>query len=121
MLKVIFDPSAQYRIYVDIKDTRGQKKILKLHEYLCNDKHDFSRQIIQRIQQVRSHEIEILGLTDLLMGAVAYANRNLSGNAGKEQLVARIKDRTHYQLTRSTLLRENKFNLFFWDILEERE
>ncbi|MFH1969038.1 MAG: DUF3800 domain-containing protein [Verrucomicrobiota bacterium] len=121
MLKVILDPEAQYRIYVDIKDTRGREKIRKLHEVLRNDIYDFSSRVIERVQLVRSHEVEILGLTDLLIGAVAYANRNLAGNTGKEQLIARIKGRTHYGLNRSTLLREGKFNLFFWDASEEKE
>jgi hypothetical protein len=121
MLKVILDPEAQYRIYVDIKDTRGREKIQKLHEVLCNNIYDFSRLVIERVQLVRSHEVEILGMADLLMGAVAYTNRNLAGNMGKEQLIARIKDRTHYSLTRTTLLREGKFNLFFWDATEKQE
>jgi hypothetical protein len=31
MLKVIFRPDARYRIYMDIKDTRGAEKVAKLH------------------------------------------------------------------------------------------
>jgi len=50
----------------------------------------------------------------LLLGAVGYVNRGLGGNAGKEALIARIRERTGYELTRSTLLREPKFNLFLW-------
>ena len=119
MLKVIISPENRYRIYLDIKDTRGGRKIKKLHEVLCNEKYDFSREIIEHIQIVRSDEIEILQIADLLIGAVSYLNRNLSGNAGKEALIKRIKDRSNYSLTRSTLLRENKVNIFRWAALEE--
>ena len=43
-----------------LKDTRGAAKVKKLHEVLSNAHYDFSRSIIQRIQLVRSHEVEIL-------------------------------------------------------------
>jgi hypothetical protein len=120
MLKAILDPDAHYRIYLDIKDSRGRDKIRKLHDVLCNNMYDFSRQIIEYVQLVRSHEVEMLGMTDLLIGAIGYANRKLSRNPGKAQMVAQIKERTHYNLCLSTLLRENKFNLFFWDAAEDK-
>lgn len=114
MLKVIFDPHAQYRIYLDIKDTRGAKKTKKLHEVLCNDRYDFSQQVIERLQLVHSHEIEQMQLVDLLIGAISYLNRGLSGNAGKMALIERMQKRSKYDLTRTTLLREDKVNLFRW-------
>lgn len=55
MLKVIFWPDARYRIHRDIKDTHGAQKAAKLHEVLCNAHHDFSRQVIKRLQLVHSH------------------------------------------------------------------
>ena len=118
MLKVIISPDDAYRIYLDIKDTRGGAKIRKLHQVLSNDKYDFSRDIIERIQLVHSHESEILQIADLLIGAVSYLNRNLAGNAGKEALIKRIKERSGYDLTRSTLLRANKVNIFRWHASE---
>lgn len=114
MLKVIFRPDARYRIYLDIKDTRGGQKVEKLHRVLCNDRYDFSRRVIERVQLVRSHEIEQLQLADLLIGAVAYLNRDLQGNAGKLALIERMRRRSGYDLTRSTLLREEKTNIFRW-------
>ena len=118
MLKVIFKPEARYRIYLDIKDTRGAQKVVKLHEVLCNDRYDFSREVIERLQLVHSHEIEQLQLADLLIGAVAYLNRNLNGNEGKIALIERMKHRSGYDLTRTTLLREEKMNIFRWHATE---
>lgn len=114
MLKVLLSPTAAYRIYLDIKDTRSADKVDQLRTVLCNNIYDFQREIVERVQNVRSHESEILQLADLLIGAVAYVNRGLSGNAGKETLVARIRERSHYHLTQTTLYREDKFNLFVW-------
>ena len=118
MLKVIFRPNAKYRIYIDIKDARSAPKITKLRDVLCNNMYDFSRDVIERIQTARSHEVEQLALVDLLIGAIAYANRGLSGSPAKENLVKRMSQRSHYQLIRTTLLREEKVNIFRWQALE---
>lgn len=114
MLKIILDPNARYRIYIDIKDTRGGAKIAKLHEVLCNNIYDFSRQIIETLQIVRSNEVETLQMADLLIGAVSYANRNLTTSSAKLALVQRVRERSGYSLTRTTLFREDKVNLFVW-------
>jgi hypothetical protein len=114
MLKVIFRPDARYRVNLDIKDTRGTQKAAKLHEVLCNNMYDFSREVIERLQQVHSHEIEQLQLADLLIGAISYLNRDLRGNAGKLALIERMRQRSGYSLRKSTLLREEKINLFRW-------
>lgn len=114
MLKIILSPQDCYRIYLDIKDTHGGRKTKKLHDVLCNSMYDFSQEIIERIQQVRSHEVEILQITDLLIGAIAYANRGLSTNTGKVELINLIKKLSHYSLTKTTLFKENKLNLFRW-------
>ena len=114
MLKTILDPDASYRIYLDIKDTRGAEKSRKLHDILCNNMYDFSREIVERLQLVHSHEIEQLQLADLLIGAIGYVSRQLSSNAGKVALVQRIQLRSGYSLDRSTLLREDKLNIFRW-------
>lgn len=118
MLKVIFNPEAHYRVYLDIKDTHGGAKIAKLHDVLCNNMYDFSREIIQRIQLVRSHEVELLQLADLLIGAVSYVNRGLAGSSAKHALVELIRQESSYDLTRTTLLREDKVNLFRWHATE---
>jgi len=114
MLKVLFSPEARYRVYLDIKDTRGAVKIAKLHGVLCNNQYDFSRQIIERVQSVRSDEIEQLQLTDLLIGAISYCNRGVQTSQAKLTLVERMRQRSRYSLTRSTLFREQKVNLFRW-------
>jgi hypothetical protein len=114
MLKIIINPNATYRIYIDIKDTKSAQKAEKLHEVLCNNQYDFSRSIIERLQTVRSHEVEILQLTDLLIGAVSYVNRGLDTSHAKSSIVQRFRYRSGYRLTQSTLYKEDKVNLFYW-------
>jgi hypothetical protein len=114
MLKIIIDPHFRYHIYLDYKDTWGRVKVAKLKEVLANAQYVFSRQIIERIQTVRSHEVELIQLADLLTGIISYKNRDLSGNAGKVQLVGRMQERSRKLLTHTTLVREDKVNLFKW-------
>lgn len=114
MLKTILEPGKEYAIYIDIKDTRSQEKVAKLHNVLCNSNYDFNRNMIRRIQQIRSHEVELMGLTDLLIGAMSYLHRGLRGSEVKLDLIERLKQRSGYTLLSNTLYRENKFNLFIW-------
>lgn len=114
LLEVLFSPDARYRIYLDRKDTCGAQKAARLHEVLCNAMLDFNREILERVQVVGSHEVEQVQLCDLLAGAVSYANRALAGNPTKAALVARMRERSGYSLLRSTLLQEQKLNMFHW-------
>ncbi len=118
MLKGIFESNSQYNIYLDMKDTLGFKKIQLLKE-ICNKlqtRKGYSYELVQKIQEVRSHEVELVQLSDLLIGAVSYVNRGLNSNPTKLELIDLIKKRTGYSsLTVSTFLKESKFNLFHWE------
>jgi len=70
MLKVILSPADRYEIYIDIKDTHSYRKAQKLKEICSNSMYDFSQSVIQRLQPVRSDEIQIMQLVDILIGAV---------------------------------------------------
>jgi len=119
MLKIIFSPQDEYFIYLDIKDRWGGTKVKKLRDVICNSMYDFNHDIVKHIQIMHSYESELLQLTDLLIGAVSYVNRNQSGNKGKEELVKIIKTRSKYNLATKTLFREDKFNIFRWTPQEE--
>lgn len=114
MLKTIWEPGCAYNIYIDIKDTRGQEKVKKLHEVLCNNQYDFDRQLIRKIQQVRSHEVELVALADLLIGAISYLHREKNTSKAKLSLIELIRQKSGYTLKTSTLYRESKFNVFIW-------
>lgn len=119
LLEPIVDPTQKYAIYIDIKDTRSEAKRSKLEESLRNAKYDGSGNIVRRVQQIRSHESELMQLADILIGAVTYANRGLTTGAAKLALIHRIQRRTQLSLTRSTWLRQPKFNLLCWKPQEQ--
>lgn len=120
LIEPALDPRARYRIYLDIKDTRSQNKVKGLHDVLCSSQLDFNREIVERVQQVRSNEVEQIQLADLLLGAMTYANRGLAGNAAKVEFVRHLRERSGLQLTKTTLLREPKVNIYFWKPRSQR-
>jgi hypothetical protein len=118
LLKQVLDPESRYRIYLDMKDTRGGLKVKKLHEVLCNDFYDFDKTIIEDVKQVRSHEVDVLQFADLFVGALAYAHRALNTSRTKLFLIERIRQLSHHNLLRTTLPKEDKFNLLVWSARE---
>lgn len=120
LLKVIFNPEDCYHLYFDIKDTNSSIRINKLHDVLCNTIYDFDSRIIEKVQTVHSNEVELIQLVDLLTGIISYVNRKLTTSSAKLQLVQRMQERSGYSLTKTTLLRENKVNIFIWQPWEDQ-
>lgn len=114
LLKVLISPNSIYHIYIDIKDSLSGIKIRKLHEVLNNNNLDFKGERIQKIQPVISKEIEQVQLTDLLTGVISYNFRGLNSSPSKQRLVELFKQRSGYDLEKSTLIREDKTNIFIW-------
>ncbi|MBF0423594.1 MAG: DUF3800 domain-containing protein [Magnetococcales bacterium] len=114
MLKQIFNTDSRYHVYLDIKDTKSQTKIHKLHEVLANSQYDFDRSIVARVQQVRSHEVELLQLADLLIGALGYLHRGLQTSQAKLALVDHIKKKSNLSLQHTTLPQAAKMNILVW-------
>jgi len=102
LLEPIINPNASYRIYLDIKDTRSEQKRARLEKILRSSRRDSAAQIIRKVQQIRSHESEIMPLIDLLIGAVAYYNRGLESSRAKLAIVRRIQERSGKSLDATT-------------------
>jgi hypothetical protein len=114
LLSKILSPTGKYEIYFDIKDTRSKLKLQRLRDILLNNVYDFTGEMIDRVQHVRSHEVELLQLSDLLIGAISYRHRNLEDSATKLKITALIEERSGRSLDCSTALTAQKFNLFVW-------
>lgn len=122
MLKAMLSPTDRYNIFIDIKDTHSSQKAQKLQEVIRNSIYDFSKSIVKQVKPIRSEEVQIMQITDVLIGAFCYKNRNfLEGekrSQTKNDLIKLIQQRSNYSLEKSTLLREDKFNLFIWKARE---
>lgn len=118
MLKIVLSPTETYEVYIDIKDTHSAQRVKKLEEVCRNHTYDFSQKIIRRIQPIRSDEVQVMQLVDILAGAIGYENRNFpetfERSLAKRALVDLIKQRSRYTLQKTTLLREGKLNLLAW-------
>lgn len=119
MLKIIFSPQNRYCVYTDIKDTHSGVRIKKLHDVCCNNYHDFSRKIIEKIQPIRSNEVQVMQIVDILLGATVYCNRDFPQefiqSETKLDLIKLMKRRSGYSLKQSTLPKEEKFNILIWE------
>lgn len=105
------DMMAHYNIYLDIKDSLSALKVKKLREILQTQ---FG--VIRNLQNIHSKESVFLQLTDLILGAVGYHLRNLHTVDTKIKIIEKIQKQSNHQLDTSTVLSEEKFNLFFIEL-----
>lgn len=107
-------PWAEYRVFLDIKDTRGRDKIAKIHEVFENL--HYGRSPFKHFQHIRSHESEFIQLADFFIGAVTYKSRGLPDQPGaspiKVFIVEYLEQRSGYSLDEGTEPWEEKFNIF---------
>lgn len=119
MLKPIFSPKDSHNVYIDIKDTNSNYKAQKLLEVCRNSQYDFNARIIKKIQPIRSHEVQIMQLVDILVGAITYVNRNFGEDEKigetKKEICRYIQTISGYSLQKTTLLREKKMNILAWE------
>lgn len=119
MLETLIQPGVKHHIFLDYKDTQGAVRAQKLHQVLCNNFYDFDRSVIASLAIVNSREVGLVQLADLLIGAVCHANRGDQGSPAKWALVDQMRRCSGYTLTRSTLLKESKTNIFIWRSRED--
>jgi hypothetical protein len=119
LLRPMLRKDDAFKIYLDIKDTRGQQRVRELKTFLRNAVHDPRGQIVAEIQQVRSHEVASIQIADLLIGALSYFHRELDTSPAKLSLIGRIKSRSNLTLKWSTAPGRKKFDLFIWDANQE--
>lgn len=86
---------------------------------------DFSKRIIKQVKPIRSDEVQIMQITDVLTGAFGYNNRVFDDSekrsVAKRRIIELIQKRSGYTLQKSTLLREDKLNLFVWKSRNDQE
>jgi hypothetical protein len=114
LLAHLLDREDEFRIYLDIKDTRGGPKVRKLEEVLRSGVGDHSDSVVNRVQTVRSHEVQALQLADVLLGAVSYGNRSGGSSRAKRAVASLIESRSGSRFRFNTPANEEKFNLFHW-------
>lgn len=99
-----------YRAFFDYKDTKSKLRLAELKTVFDNKYRNKSDILLQSI---RSNESQLIQLTDIFIGAIAYKVRQLNTSQAKLSIADYLEEKTQYPLTCSTPLFEKKFNLFF--------
>ncbi|GAA0751654.1 DUF3800 domain-containing protein [Psychroflexus lacisalsi] len=104
----------QYRVYLDIKDTRGKEKLNKIHEIFTsyyNGESPFSH-----LQHIRSHDNVFIQLADFFIGAITYKTRmrlnSELNHPGRLEFIEYLEDASGFSLDEGTVPWETKFNIF---------
>lgn len=113
MLEFILDRNLdnKFNIYIDTKDTIGYSKVRKLQKYFNRHYH---KKIVTRAQLVKSDQIALLQLADVLIGALSYKNRKLHTSASKLAVIEHIEELSGEDLLSSVPCRHNKANWYVW-------
>ena len=116
LLNIVDQEESLFNIYLDIKDTRGSRRLAILRDVLKTKLRSRTIKVIQNMQLVRSHESQLIQLADFLTGAIAYENRTdiSKNNTGKVQIVELIKQLSRTDLHHTSPPWEKKFNLFIF-------
>lgn len=114
LLTRMIDDQHVFRIFVDIKDIHSNIKLNKVHEVLCNAHYDFNNQRIESIEAVRSHDVLLVQVADVLAGVISHHVRGIEGSRAKQSLIQHVKERSGLSLTQSTPPGARKLNLFVW-------
>lgn len=114
MLKYIIIPGNSYNIYPDIKDTNSYYYHQVMLDYLRIKMSDTNKKAIKKVQPIRSYEAPILQINDILIGALSYYYRNLSGNSVKLNIINEIKKLYQNDFDTTSYYSNTKFNIFIW-------
>lgn len=116
LLRGAIEPGNRYRIFMDLKDTRGREKRKQLEELLQQDADDDDGKIVENLQHIQSHHVRLLQVCDLLLGATGFARREALANESKAKrtLVSLIEERLGQPLSMDTQPGTEKINLLTW-------
>jgi len=107
-------PGVSYRVFLDIKDTRGKEKLNKIEEIFGSYHHGESPFI--HFQHIRSQDNVFIQLTDFFIGAITYKARISKGenlkNPGRLEYVNYLETVSGLTLDEGTTPWETKFNIF---------
>jgi hypothetical protein len=100
-----------YRVYLDVKDTRGKTRLALLEEEIL-EKHN-GNSPFKYFQHLHSNENELLQLTDLFIGAICYKARpeynDEKASKIKQKVVQYLEESSGYVLDDGTEPWETKF------------
>lgn len=104
------DSVNSYRIFLDLKDNHGKIKLASIHQELTDM--IGTDDIIQSMQNIRSHESQFIQLADIIIGAITYRTRGLNASEAKTHIVRFIEELSGYHIDEGTEPGDNKFAIY---------
>lgn len=106
------ESSNEYKVYIDIKDSRGKARLDQLSRVLkrkCGDGK------FKYFQDIRSEESQFIQISDFFIGAIVYKQRNdiTKGCTVKNEIISYIESKTKHSIICNTPKIEVKFKI--WD------
>lgn len=115
LLQTKIQPFMRNKIYMDEKDTQNAKRVKNLTYVLKKQFYDFSNNKILPIQVIKSHEIQIMQLTDILTGSISYSlNNQDKKNLGKKNIIDFIEKNINFKFNKMKNFHGMKFDLFYF-------
>lgn len=98
------------RVFLDLKDNNGKIKLASI----CSELTSMTEinDVITSMQNIRSHESQFIQLADIIIGAITYRARGLSGSEAKTHIVKFLEDLSGYHLDEGTEPGDNKFAIY---------
>ncbi len=112
LLHLFLKDGNEYNLYLDLKDSTSNEKVLELKRILNIANSDGF--VIKNAQQVRSHEVELMQVTDMLIGSLAYLHRGLNSNQGKMNVLSLIEKTIGKRPIFSSRISDEKYNVLVW-------
>lgn len=119
MIFYLLKPNTQegeYRVFLDIMNTRGKQRLVKINEVFDNFYHGHSP--FTHFQHLHSHDNEFFQITDLFIGAIAYkcrllhSNPDVQKNEHKMEFIEYLEKKAGFNLHAGISPWETKFNIF---------
>lgn len=107
--------SDEYRVFIDVKDTRGREKLRKINEVFHNEYTGNSP--FKHFQHLHSHDNLFFQLADFFIGAITYKTRVVIGNItnptqNRLDFIKYLEAKSGFNLEEGTEPWETKFNIF---------
>ncbi len=99
-----------YRIFIDVKTNRVKEHPPRLRQIL--DRSNLLADVVS-VQALPSDQLDLMQLTDMLIGAVGYSVHSLHSSTAKLAVIAAIETKIGHSI-QATTRGENKFNVFRW-------
>lgn len=121
LVKYLFTGIKQFNIYVDKKENSNQAK-KELQKTMRLLRHYYNPNVF--MQNIRSHESELMQLNDFLQGAVGFYTRGYmesSTNIAKVEIVRKIINKYNINLCPDKgKNKDTKFNILIWEATNVR-